>query len=381
MIPFIVSMILFAYGSNGNAIPPTTCSASAPSVNSCNAVALTVTNNASCTVLTPFIAEIGNSSGPLYAVTGGTAYAATSGNVANPAYSCPGSGTGTFKNGCPAATTLASTSTAFTWASGSKWWYGAYVAQQNGSMAAIPSQQQPFLNFTSGYANMGTSGTQCSGLTTPTVNNCLAKNPAYTTQTSSLIGIFSYDAGHFENHAGQYESGINSLQASVGNKALTNAIMAALGISAGAYYTNPDLSGAFYGAMTDYRQFLMAQISGALVQSSGLTYNAICTAAGATYSQDASGNPVTPFTCSSLSSSPFGSQLMYYSGGHWIEPDGAFSDAGAYGIYPWLEKAKGYYGIVGRSARPNWYSLAQQGVASQQCGSKLRTAWDTGVQQ
>jgi len=385
---------LLPWGGPNASQAPTTCSGSAPTGNSCLAVYNTVLNNSLCTNLTQFVVEIGNSTGPLYTTTGGMKYAATNGNSGSPAYSCPGSGIGTFKNGCPASTTINSMSTVVPFASGAKWWYGAYVAQLYGGPSSVPAAQQPFMNFTSGYVSMGDSGYACAGISPPTINQCLTQSNAgvpYTTKTNSFVGYFDYDSGHFENHAGQYGAAINTLYASTSNHALVNAITNELSLTVSSYYTNPLLSGALVGTGADYRKLLIAIINGSLALGANLTYNAACTQGGDTYTVDANGNTTTSFTCQQgaavYGTSPLSPDDDYYSFGHWIEVDprvngdGASSSPGSIGIYPWVEKGLGYYGVLSRWATPGYYSLGQQGQSSLFCGRLLRRAWDTGNQQ
>ena len=48
-------------------------------------------------------------------------------------------------------------------------------------------------------------------------------------------------------------------------------------------------------------------------------------------------------------------ESWHYSIGHWVEDDpavgdGAFSSAGAFGFYPWIDASKTYYGVLAREA-------------------------------
>ena len=77
--------------------------------------------------------------------------------------------------------------------------------------------------------------------------------------------------------------------------------------------------------------------------------------------------------------SPFGSSF-HYSLGHWVEDDpttgdGAFSSAGLFGFYPWIDASKTYYGIIARFQ----VRSPGAGAASQACGAQIRKAWKTGV--
>ncbi len=56
--------------------------------------------------------------------------------------------------------------------------------------------------------------------------------------------------------------------------------------------------------------------------------------------------------------------------------DGAFSSAGAFGFYPWIDSGKTYYGVVARQV------FAQNaGYDSARCGRLIRKAWITGAVQ
>jgi hypothetical protein len=88
-----------------------------------------------------------------------------------------------------------------------------------------------------------------------------------------------------------------------------------------------------------------------------------------------------PLTCSSAVSTPVPpSESWSYSLGHWVESDpavgdGAFSSAGAFGFYPWIDAGRTFYGLVAREAS------AGSGAASVDCGRLIREAWNTGVAQ
>jgi len=69
-----------------------------------------------------------------------------------------------------------------------------------------------------------------------------------------------------------------------------------------------------------------------------------------------------------------------YSLGHWVEVnpvqgDGAFSSAGAFGFYPWIDSGKTIYGIVTRVGN------AGTGVDSVNCGLLIRKAWFSATAQ
>jgi hypothetical protein len=355
-----------------------------PHSTSCAAVTATVANNALCTDLTIFYYELGNATKPLFSGTGGKHYAATTGDSASPPYACSQSGIGTFDNGCPESVDVTSRTQKVTWASASKWVYGAFVAETQqvagGGPASVPTVQQPYMNFTSGYTNMTDNGKACSGSMTP--DACLALNPLYTETVAAHVGIFDYDSGHFENHAGTFGSLGPTTSGTSGT--LTSSVVKELGVDWTSFYTSPLIAGGIYGPIEDYVTFLQAIMSGSLAISKDMTYGAACTQEGASYTVSPSGKSVTPFTCNA-GGSPLAPAKDYYSFGHWIESDAAFggdysfSSAGSYGVYPALTQDLSLYEVVSRDAQPAYYSGGQQGLNTLRCGTLLRKAWLTGA--
>ena len=70
-------------------------------------------------------------------------------------------------------------------------------------------------------------------------------------------------------------------------------------------------------------------------------------------------------------------ETWHYSLGHWVEDDpavgdGAFSSAGAFGFYPWVDAGRQFYGVLARSA-------ADGGQPSMECGRLIRRAWLDGL--
>ena len=109
-----------------------------------------------------------------------------------------------------------------------------------------------------------------------------------------------------------------------------------------------------------YGAFLR-RILGDLVIRDSLGSHAVCT---------------NPSTCPTALYSPVpAAESWHYSLAHWVEDDptvgdGAFSSAGAFGFYPWIDASKTYYGILARySVSANAY------IQSVQCGRLLRKAW------
>jgi CubicO group peptidase (beta-lactamase class C family) len=75
----------------------------------------------------------------------------------------------------------------------------------------------------------------------------------------------------------------------------------------------------------------------------------------------------------------------HYALGHWVEDDAAtvaagnvaYSSAGAFGFYPWVNQARNLYGILAREETGG----TQEGFASARCGQLIRLAYVTGVAQ
>ena len=232
-------------------------------------------------------------------------------------------------------------------ASASKWIYGAYVAQlRNGAPTAA---DRAFLTMTAGYASL----VNCSGMAS--VDACLAAggNGAY---TAAWDGVFRYNGGHMERHAS-----LNGLGA-LSTKALATEVRAKLGTEIALAYSQPLPAGGVVISTQHYATFLRKILGGQLKIASLLGSAAVCTQSAA--------------CAGTLSPAPAGENL-HYAFGHWVEDDptvgdGAFSSAGAFGFYPWIDATKTHYGIVARVVEGG-------GPGSMACGRLIRAAWASGV--
>lgn len=289
------------------------------------------TSNA-CTPIQPFYWEVGDQTGRL------------------------GSGSVPSNNGNPTYTS----STVMPIASASKWLYGAYVVQMR--QGQLTADDIKFLTFRSGYTNF----TKC--LPSQTVDGCVAyqSNGVY---TAANDGYFSYGGGHMEKHAS-----LNGL-GPMDNASLAAAIQSQLGTDVAIAYSQPQLAGGVYTNADTYAVFLRKILSGQLLMKAALGTDAVCT---------------NPATCAQARNTPVPQTESYhYSIGHWVEDDpvngdGAFSSAGAFGFYPWIDGSKTWYGIVARwdnsgNSDPGNPDSAGQGFASEQCGQLIRAAWIQGV--
>ncbi len=332
--------------NNGTVVTIAPNTAGPPTTSSVTAAEQTAQNATSCTALQPFYWEIGDAQGAL----------------------ASGSSTQTGGTAVTAATKLLL-------ASASKWIYGMYVVQNRGGAANLSAADVKFLNFTSGYSYMDTL-TQSATCTAPatgadSINYCLTlpsstPGETYASHNAATDGVFDYDGGHEENHAGQLQPEINGLDTTQ----LGAAIAAGLNVSGITLrYNQPLLAGGIFASANDYSAILRAVLAGRLGMLDALGTNAVCAWVGA--------------GCDAASS-PAVTVKWHYSIAHWIEDDpatgdGAFSSPGAFGFYPWIESNKRFYGVISRYAPAN--GEIQNGLASSQCGHALRTAWETGLPQ
>jgi len=242
-------------------------------------------------------------------------------------------------------------------ASASKWIYGAYVAERrNGVLTADDIQ---FLSFRSGYTNFTLGGCDNSD----TVSECVARstNGVF---TSANVGRFAYDGAHMQKHASLPSPGMNL--GALANAGLAAEVRRALGTEIVLSYTQPQLAGGIRSSAADYATFLRKILSNQLRIGALLGSNATCT---------------NPLTCPSAINTPIRANVdWHYSIGHWVEDDpvvgdGAFSSAGAFGFYPWINASKTLYGVVAR------FSALGGGEGSAMCGELIRRAWVTGEAQ
>lgn len=237
-------------------------------------------------------------------------------------------------------------------ASASKWIYAAYVAEARpGALSA--TADVPYLNFSSGYTEFslclpGQTVAQCQSL------------PANDGQVPADIGRFAYAGGHMQKHA--VDIGLGALA----NAALATEIRAKLGTDIVLSYSQPQLAGGVVTSAADYARFLRKLIRNELKLRPLLATQKLCA------SDVACGRDVKTPVPDELN------EVWNYSLGHWVEDDpvvgdGAVSSAGAFGFYPWLNKARDSYGILARKAE------AGNGFDSVRCGRLIRKAWETGV--
>ena len=150
--------------------------------------------------------------------------------------------------------------------------------------------------------------------------------------------------------------------------AVKQALAPALGADWRFSYSQAMPAGGGVTSAADYSRFLRALLDGSLQLGRLLGTQAVCT---------------NPQTCplEAVKTPIPATENWHYSLGHWVEDDaavgdGAFSSAGSFGFYPWIDRTKTWYGVLARQVPGQ-----QEGYASAQCGRLIRKAWVTGVAQ
>jgi hypothetical protein len=247
--------------------------------------------------------------------------------------------------------TVYASSTVMSIASASKWLYATYFVQKQAGV--LSASDVKFMNFTSGYVSFSICQQG------QTVQQCVdsANNGDY---TASADGKFSYGGGHMEKHAS-----INGL-GPLASGPLATEIRSQLGTDVALAYSQPQLAGGVVSSADDYARVLRKILAGSLKMHDVLGTNAVCT---------------NPATCPTALNTPSpANESWHYSVGHWVEDDpvvgdGAFSSAGAFGFYPWIDAGKTRYGILARS------SGTGSGFESVMCGRLIRKAYATATAQ
>jgi len=308
-------------GGGGETSPPPTPSPPAgPTLAQRTAAATPVAGSASndCAPIRPFYWEVGDRSA-----------AQASGSVGGNTYAA---------------------NTAMSIASATKWLYGAYVAERRSGV--FTAQDVEFLSFKSGYTDFDTC------LPGQTVASCLAagSNGDFVPSTQ---GRFFYGGGHMQKHATLLGLG------AMDNAALAAEMRSVLGTDIGLAFSQPQPAGGAISSAADYAVFLRKLLVGGLRHGVLLGQASVCT---------------NPLACpgQALYTPVPSTEQWRYGTGHWVEADpvvgdGAFSSAGAFGFYPWIDASRSVYGVVARRD-----ITAGAGNASARCGRLIRKAWLTG---
>ncbi len=301
---------------------PTPSPTPPPTSTSAQAAEATAQTHTSCTDIAPFYWEIGDVAGVL-----------ASGQVGS---------------GVTAQTPL-------NIASASKWPFAAYVVQKYG----VRDQDIPFLRFTSGYSNFDNAECRSNSTVAECMNGGVNADEAG-------AGTFHYQGGHMQQLA------VNLGLGSMRNDGLGAEVVGVL--AAAAEYWSPQPPGGMRMTPASYAQFLREMLDSRLSLGTQLGTHAVCTQRGP--------------TCTNVSDNVYMPEPFFYSLGHWVETNPnavggsanyAYSSAGAFGFYPWIDAERKLYGMV---AREEFLSAStRQGYASLICGRLIRWAWKTGVQQ
>lgn len=245
-------------------------------------------------------------------------------------------------------------------ASATKWVFGAYVVQKrDGQLSAADIEA---LTMRTGYTSFKYS--RCVRLLPgrrdhETVSECMqdGKNDDFSPQ---YHGKFFYNGGHFQQLAAT-SLGLGDLN----NATLAQEMQRGLGIPFTFEFGSPQLAGGIRTSAAEYAGFLRALLTGRLRLGGQLGTHAVCTHPG--MCAQAQHTPVPP------------DKRWQYSLGHWIESDpssgdGAFSSAGAFGFYPWIDAHRQFYGIIARDKK-------SKGAAfdSAMCGQQIRRAFLQGL--
>ncbi len=310
----------------------------------------TSATNSICNTLTPYYWEIGDKSGVLASGAGGDN-----------------------------STTAPNSSTTMFIASASKWLFGAYALQQTPYEQIKSAGNIKYLNFTSGYDNMGTLACVLQG----SVAGCFGASSSNGGLNSDFhaadVGRFYYNAGHLQAYAnnivglgGYYDN------PAPGTPKLADEVMAKIGQDIAIEYSNPAPAGGIKTSAANYAVFLRKILSGSLAIANHLGADKVCAWTGAS-DCDALSSPING------TNNVISNEKWHYSIAHWVEDDpsvgdGAYSSAGLYGFYPWIDSSKTYYGMVARydsNIAPADPKLAPYNT-SVNCGRLLRKAWLSG---
>jgi hypothetical protein len=320
----VICLVVLLVGCSKNSVPD---SAELTVSQRSEAAKTTAQTNSNCTAIFPFYWEVGDRNATLAAgVTG---------------------------NGSIQGTTDLSI------ASATKWMFGAYVLQKkSGNLSASDIK---FLNMSAGYTSFGNLTCVPSSITT--VQQC-ASVSSNSTYTAAHDGKFFYNGGHFQKW------GVDNGLGTFNESQVAAEFQSQFGSGFAFTFTSPQLAGGVNTNAVEYGKFLRKILAGQLIMKDALGTHSVCT---------------STLACATAVSSPM-DEDFHYSLGHWVEDDpltgdGAFSSAGLFGFYPWIDSSKTYYGIISRYEVPAGGNEIGSGYASLLCGRLIRKAFLTGTAQ
>ena len=171
--------------------------------------------------------------------------------------------------------------------------------------------------------------------------------------TAANDGKFFYNGGHMEAHAVLF--GLGALN----NAGLAAELKSQLSPDGSLFYTQPQLAGGVYTSSAAYASVLRKMLGGQLRMGALLGSHPVCT---------------NPRSCVNAVSAPIpASESWHYSIGHWVEDDpnvgdGAFSSAGLFGFYPWIDASRTWYGVLARVRPPAPSTRSTAGASSARHG-------------
>jgi hypothetical protein len=305
-----------------------------------SAATYTALNNSLCAAVKPFYWEIGDKSTAL--------------------------GSGTSGDNTYTADTIIPI------ASASKWIFSAYVAQLRDGH--LTSDDIASLTMRAGYTNF--NDVSCIKLLPSmkdieTVSECFqainSNGDSNSDFNPDTAGHFFYGGGHFQKAA--VDLGLGSYN----NAGLQAEVQRLLGTDFTFTYTTPQVAGGVATSAASYAIFLRKILNNQLVIYDFLGSNSVCTNINSV---------INDTTCTKIPIyTPIPASTYFdYSLGHWLETDpiigdGAFSSAGTFGFYPWIDASKTFYGVLARKG------AIGSGSESISCGRLIRKAWVTGVAQ
>lgn len=218
-------------------------------------------------------------------------------------------------------------------ASASKWIFASYVFEKR--TEGLSTSDKDALRLLSGYDQFS----NCFG--SSTIESCF--NAASNSDlTLAHVGKFSYSGGHMQKLA--VDMGLGNL----GSKELAVEINQV--VKTKADFNAPQPAGGMEMSSQDYGFFLRRLLNKELKLGALLGTDAV----------ETSGSPAPV--------------KWKYSFGHWVEEGGeVLSSPGKFGFYPWIDKSKNIYGIIGRK---NYHHNAY--LESIDCGQKIRSAFESG---